>query len=116
MGNYCACCVGSSIAEILFGSNSKAGRKVQLDRDYLETIKSSVASDALVAIVRVKALHGINQYAVQGDELCPYVEMKLIPPDSIAGEQVQKTSYIPNASDNTVPFVISRVNNKQYPF
>jgi hypothetical protein len=78
MGNVFEVCFNGDAVEVL---------SIELDIEFLDTIAAKTSEDTLVVVLKFKSLHNLG-VAIHG-KIGPFIELKLIPPDPIAGDQKQ---------------------------
>lgn len=68
---------------------SAVGQEAYLGHDFLQAIEKKTPPDAMVVVIKIKSIEGIRK---KSGKLDPFIEMKLVPGDDCAGDQVQRTS------------------------
>jgi hypothetical protein len=84
MGLCCSCC----------RSNNERAFKSELDAPLIRDVMSSLPASAQVVVLKVLKVDRIEGVGFS-NTADPYVEMRLAPPDGVAGEQVKITSKRP---------------------
>lgn len=84
MGGCCSCC----------RANNEKAFKSELDAPLLRDIMTSLPPNTQIVVVKVLSADRIEGVGFS-NTADPYVEMRLSPPDGIAGEQVKTTSKRP---------------------
>lgn len=86
------------------GSTNDHGKKHSQGQSFLSSLESNqnVHMNDLVVVIKIVELHNIGEMRVKNEALQPYVEMKLLPSDGIAGEQLQRTSFRSNPPESLV--------------
>jgi hypothetical protein len=74
---------------------SGGARELCLSADFLENLKSKAAASATVVYVEVVRITNLPETLNLSGLSGPFIEAKLVRPDPIASEQLQRSAYKP---------------------
>ena len=75
--------------------NQRAAYKTELGTTFLKSLQSKFPEDGNVIIIKLRAIKNQKEAKNYSGYSGPYVEMKLFPPDDVAGDQLQRSSFKP---------------------
>jgi hypothetical protein len=92
----------------MYSSPEDASRSIELGRQHIINYCGDFPEETPVVVLKFMALHSLGAYSAAG-ALGPFLQVKLVPPDPVLGDQLQRSSYKPGDLQRDLSWVRSDV-------